>query len=209
MTRALVVIRLLEAFWALAGLATGVMIGALLAGGDGPPERRRRRGLWLVFATLVAVVLGVGVYHAALAQGRFVSRAAMGALALEVVGGVTAVTAAAVAALKLAGWLPVEPARPRGQPFVTAPIAAFGLGMLAYLVAYPRTPWVLHALIGLAVLLGTLVAVPAAGAALPRRIGRLNLLVGLAAVFAGVAMGHLPLMLIGAVAAGAGIVAGR
>ncbi len=205
----LVVVRLLEALWSAAGLATGVVLGAFLASGDTPAAARRRRALWLSIGTLAVVLLGVAAYHRALALGRFIPRVAMGALGLEVLVGAATVTATIAAAGKLARWLPVGPIRYRGQPFVGAPLAAFGTGMLAYLVVYPFTPWVFHALIALAVLLGALVAVPADEPALSRWIAPLNLLAGFAAAVAGVAMGDLFLMLAGVVVTGAGIVVTR
>jgi proton-translocating NAD(P)+ transhydrogenase subunit beta len=200
------VLRLLEALWVAAGLATGVIVGYLIAGSDPAMHGRRRRALWLAPGTLVAVLLSVGVYHGALASGWYVPRAAMAALGLDVLCGVAAVVAATAAAAKLGGWLPRAAVGYPGRTFVNASLVAFALGMLAYLIAYPLTPWVFHTLIVLAAVFGVVFAVPAEGAALPGTITWLNVIAGAAAGLAGFAMDDLILMVVGAAVAAAGLV---
>ncbi len=202
-------IRVLEIAWALGGLTIGAVIGYVMASGAATPAARNRRALWLAVGTLLAFYLDVGAYYRVLAQGQYLPRAAMAAIAIAAMLGIVSVVTAIVASAKRIRWIPGSAIRYRGQLFVSTCYGAFLLGMVAYLVVYPRTAWVFRTAVALSAGLGALLAVPAEGSKLPGWATRLNVITGVAAGYAGYATGDVFLMLMGGILAAAAFMLSR
>lgn len=197
--------RILELPWIAAGLGLGVITGYLMAA-RGTTGSAVRRALWLSLGAALALLFGVAEYDADLALGHFIARSEMAVLAAAVTLAAATVAATMMAAGKGGGWIPWGRASFPYDLFVRACLAAFGLGMAAYLVVYPPTKWVFDTIVTLAFAAGLLFALPADGGRLPGGILRLDAAAAVAAALAGIMLGNALLILAGTFTAGAAFV---
>ena len=156
-----------------------------------------RRVLWLTLGTLVTTLFGITQYHGAIAAGQYVSRPEMAALASEVLLGTATVAAALLAAAKRRPWITPGPITYGAQRSVNASVAAFMLGMFAYLVIYPPTAWVFDTVAALGFALGVMITMPLEQAGLPTALEILNAGAGAAACAAGFVLGSGLLVIVG------------
>lgn len=156
-----------------------------------------RRVLGLTLGTLVTTLFGITQYHRAIAAGQYISRPEMAALAGEVLLGTVTVAAALIVAAKRRPWITPAPIAYGAQRSVNASVAAFILGMLAYLVVYPPTAWVFDTVTALGFALGIMLAMPLEQAALQTTLEILNACAGTAACAAGFVLGSGLLVIVG------------
>jgi len=164
----------------------------------------RRIALWLTLCAVAIALVGIAGYHAAVTAGQFIPRAEMAALSVTVLLSTVTVAATIAAVAKRQASGPAGIIAYRGQPFVNAPTAAFILGMLAYLIVYPPTPWVFDTMLALAFVFGFMLALPIHRPDLPPVVALLNGFAGLAACAAGFALGNGLLIMAGLLVAIAG-----
>jgi proton-translocating NAD(P)+ transhydrogenase subunit beta len=163
-----------------------------------------RIALWLTLIALAVALGGIVAYHGELISALFVPRTTAAAVGLDVLLGTATVAAAAAAIAKHRRWMGPATHRRATRPFVTAPLAAFILGMFAYLIAYPTTQWVFYTTIGLTFVLGFLLAMPVAETDAPVALALLNGCSGIAAGAAGFAVNSGFLVMAGAFLAASG-----
>lgn len=197
--------RVLELPWIAAGIGLGVITGYLIAA-RATAGSAVRRALWLSLGTALALLFGVAEYDADLALGHFIARSEMAVLAAAVTLAAGTVAATIIAAGKGAGWIPRARVSFPYDLFVRACLAAFGLGMAAYLIVYPPTRWVFDTIVTLAFTAGLLFALPAEGSRLLEGVLRLGAAAAIAAALAGVMLGNALLILAGTFTGGAACV---
>jgi len=185
-------------------------------------------GLWLANVPLTAVPQRTALSHAfgGLAAGLvgtakflywyhtepdMLSAFRVGAIVLEVLLGYLTFTGSIIAAAKLqeVKWLPQRPWVYRGQHIVN--IAAFGAAVIigAILIVSPTAaaaPYLLAALVLLALNFGWMLVMPIGGADMPTVIAILNAYAGLAAVAMGFVLDNTLLITAGALDGSSGLI---
>jgi NAD(P) transhydrogenase subunit beta len=192
--------------WIIAGLALGAIIGYPMGMWVPMTAMPQRIALSLTFSALAAALVGVAEYHTDLVSGEVISRVKMAAIGFEVLLGTITVSGTIVAAGKLQEWITSRPVTYRGQNLVNGCLAAFMLGLFAYLIIYPGTAWVFYTMIALAFLFGILLVMPIGGADMPVVVALLNSYSGLAACATGFAINNVILIISGSLDGSSGFI---
>ncbi len=192
------------------GLLIGVIVGYLLgapAPAPGPagaaPGLTPRIPLSLSLSSLAIALVGVAEYHRAVASGRFIARPEMAAIGFAVLLGTMSTAGSLVIARRLREPVGAEPDGRHGLELLAVSLGAFTVGMLAYLIIYPPTPWVFYTMVGLALVFGVLLMHPVPGADAPAAAALLAAVTGLAACAAGFALDNTVLLVAGMLVASA------
>jgi proton-translocating NAD(P)+ transhydrogenase subunit beta len=160
-------------------------------------DLRPRGVLWLTLGTVATTLFGIVQYHRAMLAGFYVSRVDMAAVGVEVLLGTVTIAGSLIALAKRRPWITPAPIAYRGRIFVNASTAAFIVGMLAYLIIYPPTPWVFDTATALAFALGIMLTLPIGRADIPPVVTLLNAGAGLAACAAGFVLASGLLVIVG------------
>ena len=203
----LIVERIVEYQWIVAGLVVGTVIGYPLGTRVPMTAMPQRIAVSHMFGALAATLVGVAEYlHRAGAAGEGLARPQMAALGFEVLFGALTVTGSFMAFGKLQEFLPGRPITYRGQNVVNVAAMAGALGMWLYLIAVPGAAWAFWAMLALALVIGVSFVLPIGGADMPVVVSLLNSYAGLAASATGFAIGNTVLIIAGALDGASGFI---
>ena len=211
----LIVERIVEYQWIVAGLAVGALVGYPLGTRVPMTAMPQRIAVSHMFGALAATLVGVAEYthHTglagtaaaeALAEG--LSRPQMAALGFEVLFGALTVTGSFMAFGKLQEFLPGRPITYKGQNLVNVGAMVGALGLWLYLIAVPTAVWAFWAMLVLALVIGVSFVLPIGGADMPVVVSLLNSYAGLAASATGFAIGNTVLVISGALDGASGFI---
>jgi NAD(P) transhydrogenase subunit beta len=212
----LIVERIVEYQWILAGLVVGTVIGYPLGTRVPMTAMPQRIAISHMFGALAATLVGVAEYlhhghgsgagaaGAAAAEG--LSRPQVAALGFEVLFGALTITGSFMAFGKLQEFLPGRPITYRGQNVVNVAAMAGALGLWLYLIAAPGAAWAFWAMLALALVIGVSFVLPIGGADMPVVVSLLNSYAGLAASATGFAIGNTVLVIAGALDGASGFI---
>jgi H+-translocating NAD(P) transhydrogenase subunit beta len=196
---------IVEYRWILAGLGLGALIGYPMGMWVPMTAMPQRIAASHLFGALAATLVGVAEY-AKLGSGALASRPLMAALGFEVLFGALTITGSFMAFAKLQELLPGVPITFRGQNAVNGGLLALALGLFAFLVWHPASPWAFHLMLGLALVIGISLVLPIGGADMPVVISLLNSYAGLASSATGFAIGNNVLIIAGALDGASGFI---
>jgi NAD(P) transhydrogenase subunit beta len=214
----LIVERIVEYQWILAGLVVGTAVGYPLGTRVPMTAMPQRIAVSHMFGALAATLVGVAEYlhhahggdaagagaTAAAAEG--LTRPQMAALGFEVLFGALTITGSFMAFGKLQEFLPGRPITYRGQNVVNVAAMAGALGLWLYLIAAPGAAWAFWAMLALALVIGVSFVLPIGGADMPVVVSLLNSYAGLAASATGFAIGNTVLIIAGALDGASGFI---
>jgi NAD(P) transhydrogenase subunit beta len=189
----------------LAGLAVGTVLGYPLGVYVPMTAMPQRIAISHMFGALAATLVGIAEFYT-LGNGLAVGHGQMSALGFEVMFGSLTITGSFLAFGKLQGFLPGVPVTFRGQNAVNGALFAVTLGLFAWLVVHPATPWAFYAMCGLGLLIGVSLVLPIGGADMPVVISLLNSYAGLASSATGFAIGNEVLIIAGALDGASGFI---
>ena len=209
----LIVERIVEYQWILAGLVVGGAVGYPLGTRVPMTAMPQRIAVSHMFGALAATLVGVAEYthhaglggaHAAAAEA--LTRPQMAALGFEVLFGALTITGSFMAFGKLQEFLPGRPITYRGQNVVNVAAMAGALGLWLYLIAVPEATWAFWAMLVAALVIGVSFVLPIGGADMPVVVSLLNSYAGLAASATGFAIGNTVLVIAGALDGASGFI---
>jgi NAD(P) transhydrogenase subunit beta len=158
-----------------------------------------------MFGALAATLVGIAEFYT-LGNGAQVSRGTMAALGFEVMFGALTITGSFMAFGKLQEILPGVPVTFKGQNGVNGVLFAATVGLFAWLLYQPFTPWAFYAMCLLGLLIGVSLVLPIGGADMPVVISLLNSYAGLASSATGFAIGNEVLIIAGALDGASGFI---
>jgi NAD(P) transhydrogenase subunit beta len=172
----------------------------------------QRTALSHAFGGAAAGLVGTAKYYLWLAEGpENLTTFRMIAIVLEIVLGYLTFTGSLLAAGKLQElkWIPQRPVTYPGQNVVNLGLLAVALGIGAFLVVYPTSPWApfLFPVVSLlSLIFGVLLIIPIGGADMPTVISILNSYAGLSAVAMGFVLDNKLLITAGALDGSSGLI---
>ena len=202
----LIVERIVEYQWILAGLVVGTVVGYPLGTRVPMTAMPQRIAVSHMFGALAATLVGVAEYlhHGSSAEG--LARPQMAALGFEVLFGALTVTGSFMAFGKLQEFLPGRPITYRGQNVVNVAAMGGALALWLYLIAVPTAAWAFWTMAVLALVIGVSFVLPIGGADMPVVVSLLNSYAGLAASATGFAIGNTVLIIAGALDGASGFI---
>ncbi len=189
----------------VAGLALGTVVGYPLGMFVPMTAMPQRIAISHMFGALAATLVGIAEFYT-LGNGAQVSRGTMAALGFEVMFGALTITGSFMAFGKLQEILPGVPVTFKGQNGVNGVLFAATLGLFAWLLYQPFTPWAFYAMCLLGLLIGVSLVLPIGGADMPVVISLLNSYAGLASSATGFAIGNEVLIIAGALDGASGFI---
>jgi NAD(P) transhydrogenase subunit beta len=189
----------------IAGLSVGTVIGYPLGMFVPMTAMPQRIAISHMFGALAATLVGIAEFYT-LGDGAQVSHATMAALGFEVMFGALTITGSFMAFGKLQEFLPGVPVTFRGQNAVSGVLFAVTVGLFAWLVYQPHTPWAFYVMCVLGLFIGVSIVLPIGGADMPVVISLLNSYAGLASSATGFAIGNEVLIIAGALDGASGFI---
>jgi NAD(P) transhydrogenase subunit beta len=189
----------------IAGLSVGTVIGYPLGMFVPMTAMPQRIAISHMFGALAATLVGIAEFYT-LGDGAQVSHATMAALGFEVMFGALTITGSFMAFGKLQEFLPGVPVTFRGQNAVSGVLFAVTVGLFAWLVYQPHTPWAFYVMCVLGLFIGVSLVLPIGGADMPVVISLLNSYAGLASSATGFAIGNEVLIIAGALDGASGFI---
>ena len=189
----------------VAGLALGTVVGYPLGMFVPMTAMPQRIAISHMFGALAATLVGIAEFYT-LGNGAQVSRGTMAALGFEVMFGALTITGSFMAFGKLQEILPGVPVTFKGQNGVNGVLFAATVGLFAWLLYQPFTPWAFYAMCLLGLLIGVSLVLPIGGADMPVVISLLNSYAGLASSATGFAIGNEVLIIAGALDGASGFI---
>jgi len=189
----------------VAGLALGTVVGYPLGMFVPMTAMPQRIAISHMFGALAATLVGIAEFYT-LGNGAQVSRGTMAALGFEVMFGALTITGSFMAFGKLQEILPGVPVTFKGQNGVNGVLFAATIGLFAWLLYQPFTPWAFYAMCLLGLLIGVSLVLPIGGADMPVVISLLNSYAGLASSATGFAIGNEVLIIAGALDGASGFI---
>jgi H+-translocating NAD(P) transhydrogenase subunit beta len=192
--------------WIIAGLVLGVIIGYPMGTRVPMTAMPQRIALSLTLSALAATLVGVAEYYTRMAAGTPPDRVTMTALGFEIMLGCITVAGTIVAAGKLQEWLPSKPLTYKGQNVLNGLVFLGIIALLITVIADPTQQWAFYAMIGVALLFGTMLVLPIGGADMPVVVALLNSYSGLASCATGFAIGNVILIISGSLDGSSGFI---
>jgi len=202
----LIVERIVEYQWIVAGLVVGTVIGYPLGTRVPMTAMPQRIAISHMFGALAATLVGVAEYTHHVGGDALLARPQMAALGFEVLFGALTVTGSFMAFGKLQEFLPGRPITYRGQNVVNVAAMAGAVGLWLYLIVVPGATWAFWAMAALALVIGVSFVLPIGGADMPVVVSLLNSYAGLAASATGFAIGNTVLIIAGALDGASGFI---
>jgi NAD(P) transhydrogenase subunit beta len=209
----LIVERIVEYQWILAGLVVGGVIGYPLGTRVPMTAMPQRIAVSHMFGALAATLVGVAEYmhHAGLAgadaaAAEALTRPQMAALGFEVLFGALTITGSFMAFGKLQEFLPGRPITYRGQNVINVAAMAGAMILWVLLIVDPSRVWAFWAMLAVALVIGVSFVLPIGGADMPVVVSLLNSYAGLAASATGFAIGNTVLVIAGALDGASGFI---
>ena len=192
--------------WIIGGLILGVIIGYPMGTRVPMTAMPQRIALSLTLSALAATLVGVAEYYTRMAAGTPPDRVTMTALGFEIMLGCITVAGTIVAAGKLQEWLPSKPLTYKGQNVLNGLVFLGIIALLITVIADPTKQWAFYAMIGVALLFGTMLVLPIGGADMPVVVALLNSYSGLASCATGFAIGNVILIISGSLDGSSGFI---